>query len=176
MSPFHVPFSKSRLVSFKHSQWCLAYLSTNLFAALVPSDTPRQPFHDTPQGEVTQLFQTCFSFFSAPGPSYSYREWAPHPQGWQNCCTVAARWPHTLKLNQVSGTRAGSCSRWTTGRWHLLAVKDTVPMVGAGLTLLCLKSPNPRVLPQEIQQHLLAIFHCRSWHQSHEPLHPQKTP
>lgn len=68
-SPFHIPFSKSRLFPyhFKHSQWCLSYLSTKLLAAPVPSDMPRQPFHDTPQGEVTQLLQTCFSFLAAPG-------------------------------------------------------------------------------------------------------------
>lgn len=76
MSPFHIPFSKSRLFPhhFKQSQWCFSYLSTELLAALVPSDMSQQPFHDTPQGEVTQLLQTCFSFLSAPGISYCHRE------------------------------------------------------------------------------------------------------
>lgn len=68
VSPIHIPFSKSRLFPyhFKHSQQCLSYLSTKLLAALVPSDMPQQPFHDTPQGEVTQLLQTCFSFLFSP--------------------------------------------------------------------------------------------------------------
>lgn len=68
VSPIHIPFSKSRLFPyhFKHSQRCLSYLSTKLLAALVPSDMPQQPFHDTPQGEVTQLLQTCFSFLLSP--------------------------------------------------------------------------------------------------------------
>lgn len=68
MSPIHITFIKSRLFPyhFKHSQRCLSYLSTKLLAALVPSDMPRQPFHDTPQGEVTQLLQTCFSFLFSP--------------------------------------------------------------------------------------------------------------
>lgn len=106
MSPFHISFSKSRLFlyHFKHSQWCLSYLSTKLLVALVPSDMPQEPFHDTPQGEVTQLLQTHF-FLSAPGLSYCYREQASHPQGWQNCCTVSARWPQMLQSGQ-----------WDTGR------------------------------------------------------------
>lgn len=79
---------------------------------------------------------------------------------------------HTFKSGQWDTCRA--CSRWTTGRWHPLAVKHTTPMVGAGLTLSCLKSPNPRILPQEIQQHSSASFYCKNWDQSHQPLHPGK--
>lgn len=102
MSLFHIPFSKSRLFHchFKHSQWCLSYHSTELLAALMPSDMSQQSFHDTPQGEVTQLLQTCFSFLSAPGLSYCYREQGSHPQGWQNFCAVSAKWPQTLKSDQ----------------------------------------------------------------------------
>lgn len=79
-------------------------------------------------------------------------------------------------FSQVSETRAGSCLRSSTGRWHPLAVKDTIPIVGAGLTFLCLKSPNPRVLPQEIWEYLLPSLHCKNWDQSHQPLHPWKIP
>lgn len=46
----------------------------------------------------------------------------------KNCCTISARRTCPLKSGQWAtgyGTRAASCLRWVTGRWHPLAVKHT---------------------------------------------------
>lgn len=114
-SPFHIPFSKSRLFPyhFKHTQRCLSYLSKNLLAALAPSDMPWQSFHDNPKERLC-----CFKPASPSSQSQGHPTATGSKHHTHNGGTIAAPslQGNHIHLNQVSEKRAGSCLRWTTGR------------------------------------------------------------
>lgn len=126
MSHIHIPFSKSRLFPchFKHSHWCLSYLSTRRLAALVSSDIPPQLFHKTPQREARPAASNLFLLPLSPRATLQLQRESITPT--ENCCSVSARQRRTLKWGWwTTGyeTWAVSRLRWITGRHCFFAVK-----------------------------------------------------
>lgn len=87
---------------------------------------PHRMIH--PEGRLPSCFKPASLLPLSPRAILQLQGENITPTTVKNCCTISARRTCTPKLGQwPTGyeTRAASCLRWVTGRWHPLAVKHT---------------------------------------------------